>query len=94
MVTFETEEEVAKVLQNLTKLKGKEKRLVNLRVSPDRSMKNREIVRELVQRAKNLTANETGDYVHLVRGKTIIRVRARKKHTDGTSNTGSATWTH
>ena len=94
MVTFETEEEVAKVLQNLTKLKGKEKRLVNLRVSPDRSMKDREIVRELVQRAKNLTANETGDYVHLVRGKTIIRVRARKKHTNGTSNSGSATWTH
>ena len=41
-------------------------------------MKEREKIRFLVQRAKNLTAEEPGNFIHIVRGNKIIRVKKRE----------------
>ena len=40
-------------------------------------MKEREEVGNLIQRAKNLTEQETGDFMHIVRGTTIIKIKKR-----------------
>ena len=54
LVTFDTINNADLMLKNLTKLKfANEKNLRQLRVTPDRSLKERENVRFLVQRAKN-----------------------------------------
>ena len=77
MVTLNNSSEVETVMKNLRKLKNAPDELRNLRISPDRSMKEREEVRNLIQRAKNLTEQETGDFMHIVRGTTIIKVKKR-----------------
>ena len=77
MVTLNNSSEVETVMKNLRKLKNAPDELRNLRISPDRSMKEREEVRNLIQRAKNLTEQVTGDFMHIVRGTTIIKVKKR-----------------
>ena len=77
MVTFNNSSDVETVMKNLRKLKNAPDELRNLRISPDRSMKEREEVRILIQRVKNLTEQETGDFMHIVRGTVIIKVKKR-----------------
>jgi hypothetical protein len=77
-VIFDSEHEVNNILRSLSKLRNAEDEMKKLRVTPDRNMREREEVRSLVNEAKNRTALETGDYVHIVKGKEIIRVKARK----------------
>ena len=75
LVTFDTINNADLMLKNLTKLKFARENLRQLRVTPDRSLKQRDNVRFLVQRAKNLTAEESGDYIHIVRGDRILSVK-------------------
>ena len=65
--------------EKLTKLKFAEVEIRQLRVTPDRSMKERENVRFLVQQAKNLLTEEPGNFKHIVRGNKIIRVKKTEK---------------
>ena len=51
--------------------------LAGMRVGQDLNTKERDEIRALVQQAKNLTEMESGDYIHIVRRKTIIRIKAR-----------------
>ena len=51
----------------------------NLRFSPDRSLKEREEVRNLVTKAKNLNDQEEGNYVYLVRGTQILKVKKKAR---------------
>ena len=78
-VTFNSEEDTKLILKNLGKLR--ESAIDSVRITPDLNLKEREAQRELVEKAKNLTRQETGDYIHLVRGRGIIRVKRRN---DGT----------
>jgi hypothetical protein len=64
-------------MQNVTKLKEADEDLAGMRVGQDLNTKERDEIRALVQQAKNLTEMESGDYIHIVRRKTIIRVKAR-----------------
>ena len=75
MVTLNNSSEMETVMKNLRKLKNAPDELRNLKISPDRSIKEREEVRSLIQRAKNLTEQETGDFMNIVRGTTIIKVK-------------------
>ena len=87
MVTFDTINNADLMLKNLTKLKFANENLRQLRFTPDRSLKLRENVRFLVQRAKNLTAEESGDYIHIVRGDRILRVKKRLKTQEVSTDT-------
>ena len=89
LVTFDTINDADLMLKNLTKLKFANEDLRQLRVTPDRSLKERENVRFLVQRAKNLTAEEPGDYIHIVRGDRILRVRKRVKTQEPLTDTNA-----
>ena len=66
------------MMKSLTKLKFAEDEIRQLRVTPDRSIKERQNVRFLVQRAKNLTTEEPGNFIHIFRGNKIIKVKKRK----------------
>ena len=77
-ITLETQDDAEHMMKNLTKLKYAKDELKHLRITPDRSMKERENVRFLVQRAKSLTAEEPGNFIHIVRGNKIIRVKKRE----------------
>ena len=66
------------MMKSLTKLKFAEDEIRQLRVTPDRSMKERESVRFLVQRVKNLITEESGNFIHIVRGNKIIKVKKRE----------------
>ena len=79
MVKMKKEQDVKAVMDNLKHLKDAEQEINRLRITPDRNLQEREQIRCLVTEAKNLTAKEKGEFVHLVRGKEIIRVKARKK---------------
>ena len=81
MVTLNNSSESETVMKNLRKLKNAPDELRNLRISPDRSRKEREEVRNLIQRAKNLIEQETGDFMHIVRGTTIIKVKRERYET-------------
>ena len=81
MVTLNNSSEVETVMKNLRKLKNAPDELRILRISPDCSMKGSEEVRNLIQRAKNLTEHETGDFMHIVRGTTIIKVKQERNET-------------
>ena len=74
-ITLDSPEDAELMMKNLTKLKFAEDKIRQPRVTPDRSMKERENVRFLVQRAKNLTPEEPGKFIHIVRGNKIIRVK-------------------
>ena len=63
------------MMKKLTKLKFAEDEIRQLRITPDKSLKERENIRFLVQQAKKLTAEEPGNFIHIVRGKKIIRVK-------------------
>ena len=76
-VTFDMINNADLILMNLTKLKFANENLRQLRVTPDRSVKERENVRFIVQRAKNLTSEESGDYIHIVRGDQLLRENPR-----------------
>ena len=69
-----TVEETKLVMKKLKNLKHARPDLQNLRISPDRSVKDREEVRVLMK-TKNLNTWQTGDYIHLVRAILILRVR-------------------
>ena len=77
MVTLNNSSEVETVMKILRKLKNAPDEVRNLRISPNRSMKEREEVRNLIQREKHLNEQETGDSMHIVRGTTIIKVKKR-----------------
>ena len=77
-ITLDSPVEAELMMKNLTTLKFAEDKIRQLRVTADRSMKEREIVRFLVQRAKNLTADKPGKFIHIVRGNKIIRVEKRE----------------
>ena len=77
LVSFDNEKDVSKILKNLNKVKDAEYKIKNLRIGPDRSLKKREEVRRLRAKAKNLNEKEQGDYVHLVRGLQIMRMRKK-----------------
>ena len=78
IITLDSPGDAEFMIKNLTKLKFAEDEFRQLRVTPDRSMKERESVRFLVQRAKNLTAEEPGNFMHIVRGNKINRVKKRE----------------
>ena len=77
LLTFDDPGIAELAMKNLNKLKDAPTELKLLRITPDRSMKEREEVRNLILQAKNLTSKEKGEYVHLVRGNQIIRVKSR-----------------
>ena len=62
----------------MTKLKFAEDEIRQLRVTSDRSINERESVRFLVQGVKNLTTEEPGNFIHIVRGNKIIKVKKRE----------------
>ena len=78
LVTFKDKEGLIEINANLTKQisqKDADIKIKSLRVTPDRSFKEREEVRKFVQRAKNLSEQETESFVNLVRGMQIIEVK-------------------
>ena len=77
LVSFDNEKDVNEVMKNLKKLKDAEYKIKNLQIGPDRSLKEREEVRRLIAKAKNLNEKEQGDYVHLVRGLQIMRMKKK-----------------
>jgi hypothetical protein len=79
-ITLKNEEDAKKIFTNLYKLKNKEAEMSNLRITPDRSLQERENIKNLVETAKNLTRLEEGEYVHIVRGMKILRVKKRAKN--------------
>ena len=78
LVKTNTVEETELVMEFLKNLRDAGPELQNLRISPDRSLKEREEVRVLVMKAKNSNTSETRDYVHIVRDKQILRLRKTK----------------
>ena len=88
-ITLDSPEEAELIMKNLTKLKFAKDEIRQIRVTPDRSMKERENVRFLVQRAKNLTAKEPSNFIHIVRGNKIIRVRKREIEVLQKNNAGN-----
>ena len=79
LVTFDLMNKADLMLKNLTKLKFANEKLRQLRVTSDRSLKEKENVRFLVQRAKKVTSEKSGDYIHIVRGDRILMVKKRLK---------------
>ena len=77
-ITLESQDDAERMMKNLTKLKYAKDELNHLRITPDRRMKERENVSFLVQRAKNLTAEEPSNFIHIVRGNEIFRVKKRE----------------
>jgi hypothetical protein len=75
-VVLQSEEETRTVFKNLYKLKNAHE-YDEIRITPDRNEQQREELRALVETAKNLTRMEQGDYVHVLRGKRIVRVKKR-----------------
>ena len=71
-------------MKNLNKLKDAKYEIKNLLIGPNRSLKEREEVRRLIAKAKNLNEKEQGDYVHLVRGLQIIIMRKKPQITTDT----------
>ena len=63
----------------MPKLKKATAEIRNLRISPDRSLKEREEVRKLVTKAKNLNDQEQGNYVYLVRRTQILKVKKQAR---------------
>ncbi|ELT87023.1 hypothetical protein CAPTEDRAFT_186808 [Capitella teleta] len=57
-ITFTSEEDAAKIFANLYKLRDAEDTMKSIRVSHDLNKEQREEMRELVQKAKNLTESE------------------------------------
>ena len=97
LVKMNTVEETELVMKNLKNLKEPGPELQNLRISPDRSLNERQELKVLVMKAKNLNTSERGDYIHIVRDKQVLRVRKNK----GPMRTGcrcfeygSQMWTH
>ena len=78
LIEMNTVEETQLVTKNLTNLKVARPELQNLRISTDRSLKERKEVRIFVIKANNLDTSETGDYIHVVRDKQLLRVRKNK----------------
>ena len=78
-VTLTNQSEVAEVMSKLYKLKDASPLMNNVRISQDLNLQEREEIRALVTEAKNRTRTEKGDYMHIVRDKKIIRVRARNQ---------------
>ncbi|ELU02313.1 hypothetical protein CAPTEDRAFT_209476 [Capitella teleta] len=94
---FNSEDKVKMFMGRLNKLKEAEEDIKQIRVQHDMNLQERAEIRELVQEAKNLTLTESGDFVsHIMRGKKIIRVKARKngqrrRETQEDSTSGSRT---
>ena len=82
LVSFNTEQDVIEINRKLPKLKEATAEIKNLRISPDRSLIEREEVRNLVTKAKNLNDPEEGNYVYLVRGTQILKVKEKARHSD------------
>ena len=74
LVSFDKEKDVSEIMKNLNKLMGAEYKIENMRICPDRSLKEREEIRRLIAKAKNFNEKEQGDYVHLLRGLQIMRM--------------------
>ena len=76
-ITLDSPEDAELMMKKLTKLKFAKDKIRQLRVTSDRSIKERENVRFLVQRAKNLIAEQPGNFIHIVIGNKIIRAKKR-----------------
>ena len=74
---LKSEDDAKKIYSNLYKLKNKEQEWSKLRITPDRNEQERQKIKKLVEKAKNLTQLEEGDFVHIVRGAKILRVKRR-----------------
>ena len=83
-VVLKNEEDRQAVLSNLNKLRNADPKIKSIRISPDMSLQEREEVRSLVAKAKNLNAAEKGDLRHVVRGKQIIQVRTKPPNRQNT----------
>ena len=79
LVSFDNKKDVNEIMKNLNKLKDAKYKIKNRRIGPDRSLKEREEVRRLIAKAKNLSEKEQGDYVHLVRGLQMMRMKKNLK---------------
>ena len=79
LVSFNTEQAVIEIYRKLPNLKEATVEIRNLRISPDRSLKEREETRNLVTKAKNLNDQEKGNYVYLVQGTQILKVKKKAK---------------
>ena len=77
LVSFDYEKDVNEIMKNLNKLKDAKYEIKNLLIGPNRSLKEREEVRRLIAKAKNLNEKEQGDYVHLVKGLQIMIMRKK-----------------
>ena len=77
LVSFDNKKDINEIMKNLNKLKDVKYKIKNRRIGPDRSLKEREEVRRLIAKAKNLNEKEQGDYVHLVRGLQIMRMKKK-----------------
>ena len=65
LVSFYNEKDVNEIMKYLNKLKDAEYKIKNLRIGPDRSLKEREEVRRLIAKTKNLNEKEQADYCTL-----------------------------
>ncbi|ELU07580.1 hypothetical protein CAPTEDRAFT_201517 [Capitella teleta] len=93
---FNSEDRVKMFMGRLNKLSEAEEDIKRIRVQHDMNLQEKTEIRKLVQEAKNLTLTESGDFIHIVRGKKIIRVKARKngqsrRETQEDSTSGSRT---
>ena len=78
LLSFSSEQEVKKVQDSLKHLKNADEKMYRLRITPDMTQNQREEVRKLVTDAKNMTAQEKGEFVYVVRGTEIKKVKRRK----------------
>ena len=71
----------------MPKLKKAFVEIRNLRINSHRNLKEREEVQNLVTKAKNLNDKEEGNYVYLVRGTQILKVKKKERLKSSTSDT-------
>ena len=77
LVSFINEQDVVELNQNPPKLKDATTAIRSLRISPDKFHKEREEKRKMANKAKNLNDQETGNFMHLVHGMQIIKVKRK-----------------
>ena len=79
LLSFNSENAFIETNQKLPKLKEATAEIRNLRISQDRSLEEREKELKLVTKAKFLNDQEEGNYVYLVRGMHILKVKKKAR---------------
>ena len=77
LVSFNNEQDAVELNRILPNVKDATTEIRSLRVNPERSLKKREEVRMMINRAKNLNVQEEGNLMHLVRRMQIIKVKKK-----------------